>query len=175
MQVDTDLKKQQKGAALIEFAIIMPLLLLLVVGICEFGYAFYHLNILNKSVEDAARYFSDPMQARQMVLTDLINVTTNPAISPTRNLVIYGSIFNTATALMPPVNGSNYAIPTINCVDATSQNTTCSITTEHIKVSATYQHNFILGNTLNRFTNGAIPNVYNLTASSIMRVEGGVE
>jgi len=41
------IKKFETGAALVEFAIIVPLLLLLVVGISEFGYAYYHLNILN--------------------------------------------------------------------------------------------------------------------------------
>jgi len=160
------IKKIQTGAVLIEFAIIIPLLLLLVVGICEFSFAFYHFNILNKSVQDGARYFSDPLRARKGGTTLPIdtNTTTNATnINNSKNLVIYGNIAGTGNALMPPNNGSGYSFPDTPNPSIPS--------TDHIKLTVQYSHNFILGNVLNKLTAGTIPSVYNLSASSVLRVE----
>ncbi|MFZ2170079.1 MAG: TadE/TadG family type IV pilus assembly protein [Methylococcaceae bacterium] len=163
----------QAGAALIEFAIIVPLLLLLVVGVSEFAYAFYHLNMLNKSVQDGARYFSDPLQARKGVSIDVIDV--NPAtnatnIATTRNLIIFGKLDGTAPTLLcnplrtPPCDVAYYNTPTISVVGAGNN---------HIQVTAVYNHNFMLGNVLNNFTALGISNPFPLTASTVLRVEGG--
>jgi Flp pilus assembly protein TadG len=46
----------QKGVAAVEFAILLPLLLLIVFGITEFGRALYNYNTLVKATRDAARY-----------------------------------------------------------------------------------------------------------------------
>lgn len=46
----------QSGAALVEFAILAPLLLLLVVGIIEFGWLFAQLNELRHVTQEAARW-----------------------------------------------------------------------------------------------------------------------
>ena len=50
---------KQKGSSTVEFAMLVPLLLLLVVMVSEFGIMFYRLNAVTKSVQDAARYLSD--------------------------------------------------------------------------------------------------------------------
>lgn len=172
------IKKIQTGAVLVEFAIIIPLLLLLVVGICEFSFAFYHFNILNKSVQDGARYFSDPLRARKGGTT--LPIDTRTATSPgngtniteTENLVIFGNIAGTGSSLMP-TDASNYTI-TVHCAEEVPPNDDdkeCLATTQHIRVTGSYTHNFILGNALNQLTSGAVPNVYTLTASSTLRVE----
>ena len=175
------IKKKQIGVALVEFAIVVPLLLLLVVGICEFGFAFYHLNILNKSVQDGARYFSDSQQARKGNLANSIDVstTTNGTnINKAINLVITG---NTNTGNANPCNPPNYPslMPlcgnyTVNppsCVDVNGNIVSCTTPPlpQHIMITATYNHNFILGNVLNNFL--GITNPYPLTASSVLRVE----
>jgi hypothetical protein len=49
---------QQKGVAAVEFAILLPLLLLIVFGITEFGRALYAYNTLVKATRDAARYYA---------------------------------------------------------------------------------------------------------------------
>ncbi len=168
--VKQPIKRFQSGAALVEFAIILPLLLLLVLGICEFGYAFYHLNILNKSVQDGARYFSDPQYARKGATNGPINVLTNDVnITNTNNLVIYGNTSGTVPQLLP----ESAPVPTVNCVNVNGQITSCTATPlpQHIMVTATYNHNFILGNALHNLTAGTIPSVYSLTASSVLRVE----
>lgn len=183
MLLDKGFKNWQKGAVMVEFAIVVPLLLLVVIGIVEIGYGFYHLNILNKSVEDGARYFSDSRMARfngaGASRNYPINVSSaNTYVAKARNLVIYGNVAGTCDAdplvpcpLMP--NAASYTpVPAITCVDASGQDTACSSATQHIKVTATYRHNFILGTAAGNFisalgTTGSI----NLTASTVLRVE----
>lgn len=45
----------KKGAALVEMAIILPLLLLIVFGICEFGRALFIKNTINLAAREGAR------------------------------------------------------------------------------------------------------------------------
>ncbi len=52
------MNQRQKGVALVEFALILPFLLLLSIMAIEFGRAIWEYNILTKSVRDAARYLS---------------------------------------------------------------------------------------------------------------------
>jgi Flp pilus assembly protein TadG len=47
---------QQRGVAAVEFAILLPLLLLIVFGITEFGRALHYYNTIVKATRDAARY-----------------------------------------------------------------------------------------------------------------------
>lgn len=49
---------RQRGVAAIEFAILVPVMLLIVFGTTEFGRAFYQYNTLTKSVRDGVRYLS---------------------------------------------------------------------------------------------------------------------
>jgi hypothetical protein len=70
--------RNQQGVALIEFALILPLLLLLTFITTEFGRAIYQYDTLAKSVRNAARYLSIQ--------------TPNTRINEARNLVVYGNI-----------------------------------------------------------------------------------
>lgn len=70
------MKTRQTGVALIELALIIPLLLLLSIITTEFGRAVYQYNILTKSVRDAVRYLSVQMPGTHM--------------TEARNLVVYG-------------------------------------------------------------------------------------
>ena len=47
--------RDQKGQNLVEFALVLPLLLLLVIGIAEFGRAWMTQNILTGAAREAAR------------------------------------------------------------------------------------------------------------------------
>lgn len=46
------------GAAVVEFALLLFLLLIIVAGIVEFGRAFWYYDALTKATRDAARYIS---------------------------------------------------------------------------------------------------------------------
>jgi Flp pilus assembly protein TadG len=45
-----------EGASLVEFALLMPLLILLVLGVVEFGFKFGQFNELRHAVREGARY-----------------------------------------------------------------------------------------------------------------------
>lgn len=52
------IQRKQKGAALVEFALVLMPLVLMVFGTTELGRAFYQYNSLVKSTRDAVRYLS---------------------------------------------------------------------------------------------------------------------
>jgi Flp pilus assembly protein TadG len=165
----------QTGAVLAEFAILIPFLLLLLAGIVEIGYTYFHLNVLNKSVQDAARYFSDPTRARNGVFADPITISSNANITPTQNLVIYGITAANGNPLLP--NGAAMTV-TVSCLQdstGTPSTTTCPIATHHhIRVTANYIHPYLFSDLLRNLCGGCIPPTnYPLTASAVFRVEGG--
>lgn len=48
--------KKEKGQAMLEFALILPILLILVCGIIDFGWLFYNQSELNNCAREGARY-----------------------------------------------------------------------------------------------------------------------
>jgi len=50
---------QQHGAAAIEFALLLVILLMFVAGVVEFGRAFWYYDALTKATRDGARYLSN--------------------------------------------------------------------------------------------------------------------
>jgi Flp pilus assembly protein TadG len=71
------MNKRQKGVALVEFALVLPFLLLLSIMTVEFGRAIWEYNTLTKSVRDAARYLSIQ--------------TPGTKVEEARNLMVYGT------------------------------------------------------------------------------------
>ena len=92
------MNKRQKGVALVEFALILPFLLLLSMITTEFGRAMYQYNTLTKSVRDAARYLS--LQ------------TPGTKIPEARNLLVYGNLAGTGTPLALGLTTSQVPDPT---------------------------------------------------------------
>jgi Flp pilus assembly protein TadG len=108
------MKNKENGTALVEFALVLPLLLILTFITTEFSRALYQYNTLTKTVRDAARYLS----------------TQNPGtkITEAKNLVVYGNFANTGAPLafglaLNQVKTPTWALrgttPTINTVTVT--------------------------------------------------------
>jgi Flp pilus assembly protein TadG len=55
---NTRSKRKMRGVAVIEFAIVLPLLVLIVTGLIEYGRLMWNYNALAKASRDAARYLS---------------------------------------------------------------------------------------------------------------------
>lgn len=89
---------KQKGAAMIELALILPLLLLLTFITTEFGRAVFQYNSIAKSVRDAVRYLS--MQ------------TPGTHMTEARNLIVYGNTAGAGTPLAPGLALSHVQLPT---------------------------------------------------------------
>src|SRR5512143_2127253 len=91
---------RQSGAALVEFALILPLLLLLTMITTEFGRAIYQYNTIVKSLRGAARYLSVQTPGDASTLT------------AATNLVVYGNAAGTGSPLVPGLTASQVATPT---------------------------------------------------------------
>ncbi|QAU35964.1 pilus assembly protein [Janthinobacterium sp. 17J80-10] len=91
------MKNRQRGAALVELALILPFLLLLSFITTEFGRAMYQYNTLAKSVRDAARYLSVQ--------------TPGTGATEAKNLVVYGNKAGTGTPLVIGLDVSKVIIP----------------------------------------------------------------
>jgi hypothetical protein len=90
-------KPLQRGVALVEFALILPFLLVMTFITTEFGRAIYQYNLLTKSVRDAARYLSIQ--------------TPGTHIDEARNLIVYGNIAGTGTPLALGLSTAHVATP----------------------------------------------------------------
>jgi Flp pilus assembly protein TadG len=78
-------KNRQKGVALVEFALVLPLLLILTFITTEYGRALYQYNTITKSVRDAARYLSIQ--------------SPNTHVAEAKNLAVYGNLAGAGTPL----------------------------------------------------------------------------
>ena len=92
-------RKNQRGVAIVEFALVVPLLLILTFITTEFGRAVYQYNTLAKSGRDAARYLSIQ--------------TPGTHQSEAANLVVYGKlpVTDTDRPLAVGLNLSHVAAP----------------------------------------------------------------
>lgn len=93
------MNKRQKGVALVEFALILPFLLLLSITTVELGRAIWEYNTLTKSVRDAARYLSIQ--------------TPGTKIEEARTLMVYGDVRDrTKPPLAIGLSLDNVPVPT---------------------------------------------------------------
>ena len=98
--------KTQRGVAIIEFAIVLPVLLMLIMGTAEFGRAFLQYNELTKSLRDGSRYVAAKAVKGS---TGVVLLNAN-VITQTRNLVTYGNIAGTGTPLLPGLVPGNVTV-----------------------------------------------------------------
>jgi Flp pilus assembly protein TadG len=106
--------------ALVELALVMPLLLLLTFITTEFGRAMYEYNAVVKSTRDAVRYLSVQ--------------TPGTHITEARNLLVYGNTAGTGTPLARGLSLAN--VPTGSCCTWQSAGANPIITTVTVRISA---------------------------------------
>ena len=98
--------KNQRGLAAVEFAIVLPVMLFLMLATAEFGRVFYHYNTLSKAVQTGARYASRPL----VKTSELTNLDA-AFVQRIRNFVVYGNEAGAGTAVLDGFTaGSNVAI-----------------------------------------------------------------
>lgn len=90
---------QQRGAAVVEFALLLILLLMIVAGIVEFGRTFWYYDALTKATRDGARFLSNARESP--------NVTLNAShISQARTMVVNAA----NSARVPSFSASRVAV-----------------------------------------------------------------
>ena len=80
--------KSEKGQAMVEFALVLPLLLILLCGIIDFGWLYYNQITLNNAAREGARYaviYYDPVSdwksaAESRMLSSMVGVGSAAAI-----------------------------------------------------------------------------------------------
>ncbi|WP_300656631.1 TadE/TadG family type IV pilus assembly protein [Pseudomonas sp.] len=142
----------QKGVAMVEFAIALPLLLLLLLAIAEFGRMLYHYNNLLQANRDAVRYL-----AGKSWNTTLGQVAIDSGLSATtKNLAVYG---------VPVAQPGNEVVPGLSTADVTVN----TVGTQHVEVSTSYVFRPVIGNGLPALIGDAIPLNFPLVATTVMR------
>ena len=119
-------RHRQRGLATMEFAIALPLIILLALAVTELGRGLYQYNTLTKAVRDGARYLSN------VAVGPFGTVDINPHITDTINLVVYGDV-DGGTPVLPNFDPANV---TVSAVDVPLPGG--GISPNHVRVSATY-------------------------------------
>ena len=126
--------RNQDGATAVEFAIVLPLLAILIFGIIEFGLYLFNQHVINNAVREAARAGIVLRQPR-ICNGEIINILQN---NLNQRLVTFGASspnINTPQRLEYDKNTNSYP---------GSQRPDCeAIFSDLLTVSATFQYDFL--------------------------------
>jgi Flp pilus assembly protein TadG len=92
----------RRGAALVEFTLILPFLLSIVFGMAEFGRFVYQYQLVLEGLRDAGRYLSR---------VDATNVTLQ---TNAKNLAVTGTLDGSGTARVPGWTAADVEVSTRN-------------------------------------------------------------
>lgn len=145
-------KRRQRGLALVETAITLPLLLFIMLAASEFTFAFVQHTTLTKAARDGARWVAE----EAIDNTQTVNLSQQ-LIDQARSLVVYGDPDQTSGT--PVVSGL-----TVNDVSV------LDVGGDNIEIQVNYAYTGILGTVLPAFGYGSdISLLFNMTASVTMR------
>ncbi len=97
----------ERGQSLVEFAMVLPLLLLIALGVVEFGRAYYQYNTLTKAVREGARYMS-------------IHAYDTDELARAKNMTVFGNREGTGSPCLPGLAVGNIAVTPRNPSSGTS-------------------------------------------------------
>lgn len=96
---------ETRAAALVEFTLIFPLLLVFMAGVSEFGFALHQQHIVQKAVRDAARF-----AARTPYALKSCPLASQPEwaqmVTDTQTVALRGKLVTGAPLLLPNWTGS---------------------------------------------------------------------
>jgi Flp pilus assembly protein TadG len=142
----------QRGVAMVEFAITLPLLLLLLFAIGEFGRMLYQYNSLLQANRDAVRYLAGKAWnggVGAVEITPLLEART-------KNVAVYG---------VPVPLAGNEVVPGLT----TASVTVSAVGSDHVQVSISYPFQPVIGSGLPALIGSAIPLSFPLVATTVMR------
>ena len=151
--------RKNRGLAAVELALLVPIFLVLMMGVGEFGHALYQHNTLTKSVRDAAQYL-----ARYGMAAGVVAPTTAEE-TVARCLVVYG-----LPACPDPPNEGLKLLPGMDPVGDVTFVYEPSTAPTYVTVTATYDYVPLVGMVLPAFGTGVVLSVpATFTASIRMR------
>ncbi|OXI92861.1 pilus assembly protein TadE [Burkholderia sp. AU33647] len=98
--------KQQRGVAVVEFALVLPLLLLILFGIVEFGLVMFDQAVITNASREGARA-GIVLKSPKASTTDIQNVALNYCQT---HLISLGSA-STPTVAVPSGQGGSFGTP----------------------------------------------------------------
>jgi Flp pilus assembly protein TadG len=110
-------KRSRRGTAVVETAVVLPVYLLLLLGIAEFGHAQLIINLLNSACRNAARVGSTEGTNSEDV-RDKVKQTVGTAV-PTTKITIYvkdASVFD-GDGTTPATDSALEALPNCDVAD----------------------------------------------------------
>jgi Flp pilus assembly protein TadG len=152
-------RKKQRGIAMVEFAIAVPVLLLLMLVAAEAGRWLYQYNTLHKAVRDGVRYAA----------SEALNGTTGvmkqgdewlEVVQDTQNVVVYGNPGGTGNPVLPGLSTGQITVAAVDAVHVRVQ----------VGTGTPYNYVPIFASGIPSFTGGAnIDFNIDMTASATMR------
>jgi Flp pilus assembly protein TadG len=142
----------ERGAALVEFAFALPLLLVVLAGIVDFGFVFQRYEVITNAAREGAR------------LASLPGYDSSAAVDArVRNYVAAGLNISPVSLLTTSI------MPTVTPVDSTV--TIAGNSVSLVTVTVTYNHPYLLLGPVLGLINKTWANQITLTATSQMRKE----
>jgi Flp pilus assembly protein TadG len=136
--------RSEDGAELVEFAVVLPLLLFVILGIAEFGFIFQRYEVLTNAAREGARMAVLPGYTEADVDARVIAYATQGRV--------------------PGLTAANIAVTDQTITLATGPAIACK------RVTVTFTHNYLFIPAMETFFGGTFGTVV-LTAVSEMRVE----
>jgi Flp pilus assembly protein TadG len=153
------LPRGERGAALVEFALVLPLLLVVIAGVVDFGFLFQRYEVVTNAAREGARLASLPSYNGQ---TALIRAHV-------RNYVQQGLALSTA-ALNATVPNTAAGVDITNVtLSYTANGNTYQIPA--VSVTVNYNHTFLLLGPVLGLIGGTWGNSMNIVGFSQMRLE----
>ncbi len=153
------MRRDERGAALVELALSLPLLLVVIGGIVDFGFLFQRYEVVTNAAREGARLASLPGYDETAVR------------DRTRQYIQSGLGFSTAAldaAVPNSAAGVNITYPNLTVTSGAS-----TFTVSSVKVDVVYTHQFLMLGSVMRLINANWGNSFTLTATSQMRLEPG--
>ena len=119
--------KRQQGLAMVEFTLVLPVLLLLLLAFGEFGRMLYQYNVLLQASRDADRFVAS--QAWDSTLGQV--ALSNTLLTQTKNVAVYGVPANTGTAVVSGLTTGNVDVAAVGI--------------DHVRVTITYTFCPVIG------------------------------
>ena len=144
--------RSERGVAMVEFMIVLPVILFIMLGVTEIGRVLMRYTTLTKALQDGARHASVYAFAGASQVVD-IDAALDAEI---RNLVVYGNTQGTGTPVLAGFTTGqiNITVPQAGWV----------------QIDASYPYVPVFGSSIPSFGLGATPNMsFDLSASVTMR------
>jgi Flp pilus assembly protein TadG len=155
-------ERRQRGLAMVEFAIVSPLLLLLLYAIGEFGNMLYQYALLADAARNADRYLSSNARTDSSGVVSI----SSTVVDATKSLVVYGDTAGSGT----PAGSRTPLLPGLATGQVTVKTQPDAGGATDVTVSVAYPYQSLFGGSIPRFVSaGSINTTLTLNVFTSMR------